>query len=202
MKEKEKNILVLFDFDGTITYKDSFLAFVKFTHGKARFYAGFFLLFPLLLLYKLRILPNYLAKELVLTLFYKNKSLSYLQEKGNAFAKEVLPRFIRPQALEKIKEYQKKGYTIYVVSASVKEWLQAWCDNQNLHLIATELAVKNNKITGKLATKNCFGLEKVNRIQASIPLSDYAHIIAFGDSKGDTEMLALAQESYFKPFRP
>ncbi len=200
MKEQEKT-LVLFDFDGTITNKDSFLAFIKFTHGKARFYAGFFLLFPFLLLYKIGVITNQKAKELVLSLFYKNKPISYLEERGNLFASQVLPACIRPKALEKIKEYQEKGYTIVVVSASIKEWLSAWCKTHNLQLISTELATKEGKITGKLSTPNCFGAEKVTRIRSEISLTNFSHIIAFGDSSGDKEMLALAQEAHFKPFR-
>lgn len=200
--ENSSNTLVLFDFDGTITFKDTFLEFIKFTQGKARFYAGFSILSPLLLLYKLGIIPNYKAKEIVITWFFKNKSHSYLQQQGKAFAQQRLPQLIRPFALEKINEYKAQHAQIVVVSASVKEWLSAWCESQNIALIATEIEITNNKITGKLATPNCYGAEKVNRIKAKLNLNHFTKIIAFGDSRGDKEMLALAHKSYFKPFRP
>ncbi len=199
--KKTNKTLVLFDFDGTITFKDTFLEFIKFTHGKARFYAGFSILFPFLLLYKLGIIPNYKAKEIVLSWYYKGKNIQYLQEKGKSFAEKKLPQLVRPLALEKIKEYQALHYEIVIVSASIKEWLEAWCQAHHIPLISTELETKNNNITGKLATANCFGAEKVRRIKQNYQLSDFDTIIAFGDSKGDKEMLEIANEAHFKPFR-
>lgn len=199
--EKTNKTLVLFDFDGTITFKDTFLEFIKFTHGKARFYAGFSILFPFLLLYKLGIISNYKAKEIVLSWYYKGKTLQYLQEKGKAFAEQKLPQLIRPLALKKIQEYKAQQFEIVIVSASIKEWLEAWCQIQQIPLISTELEVKNNKITGKLATANCFGAEKVRRVEQNYNISSFDRIIAFGDSKGDKEMLAISNEAHFKPFR-
>lgn len=199
--EKTNKTLVLFDFDGTITFKDTFLEFIKFTHGKARFYAGFSILFPFLLLYKLGIIPNYKAKEIVLSWYYKNKSILYLEEQGKAFAKEKLPQLIRPLALKKIQEYKNQNAEIVIVSASIKEWLSAWCQETQIPLICTELETKNSLITGKLETPNCYGSEKVRRIKKEYQLHDFENIIAFGDSKGDSEMLAIANEKHYKPFR-
>lgn len=199
--EKTNKTLVLFDFDGTITFKDTFLEFIKFTHGKARFYAGFSILFPFLLLYKLGIISNYKAKEMVLSWYYKGKTLQYLQEKGKAFAEQKLPQLIRPLALKKIQEYKAQQFEIVIVSASIKEWLNAWCQENQIYLICTELETKNSLITGKLDTPNCYGSEKVRRIKKEYQLHDFEKIIAFGDSKGDSEMLAIANEKHFKPFR-
>ncbi len=74
-------------------------------------------------------------------------------------------------------------------------------EENGLELIATKFEIENNKISGKLLTKNCYGQEKVNRIRKQYNLNDYNHIYAYGDSKGDKEMLELANFSFFKPFR-
>lgn len=42
---------------------------------------------------------------------------------------------------------------------------------------------------------------KVNRLKAIYPNRQDYHLTAFGDSRGDKEMLAFADESYYKPFR-
>jgi HAD superfamily phosphoserine phosphatase-like hydrolase len=88
-----------------------------------------------------------------------------------------------------------------VVSASVECWLGPWCDKNGLDLIGTQLEIKDNRVTGKLLSKNCYGKEKVNRIRERYDLNSFDFIYAYGDSRGDDEMLELAQEKYYKPFR-
>ena len=58
-----------------------------------------------------------------------------------------------------------------------------------------------NKITGNLISKNCYGPEKVTRILESYDLLKYDYIYAYGNSRGDYEMLELANEKFYKPFR-
>lgn len=68
-------------------------------------------------------------------------------------------------------------------------------------LIATKLEIRGSKLTGKFASQNCHCIEKVNRIKEIYDLDDYEYIYAYGDSSGDKELLALADESFYKPFR-
>ena len=57
------------------------------------------------------------------------------------------------------------------------------------------------RLTGRFLTKNCYGAEKVNRLREVLvaPREEY-YIVAFGDSRGDKELLAYADKGYFKPF--
>ena len=75
-----------------------------------------------------------------------------------------------------------------------------WCAKYNLDLIATRLEIQDGKLTGKFATKNCYGMEKVKRIKDAYDLGQYDFVYAYGDSRGDKEMLSIANESYFKHF--
>ena len=45
------------------------------------------------------------------------------------------------------------------------------------------------------------GAEKVNRIKEKYTLDEYEYIYAYGDSRGDKEMLTIAHEQHYKPFR-
>jgi HAD superfamily phosphoserine phosphatase-like hydrolase len=111
-----------------------------------------------------------------------------------------LNNIVKPKAIDKIKYYINQGHKVVIVTASIECWLRVWCDNNNLELIATKLEVKNKTITGKFETKNCYGPEKVNRINEVYNLSDYDYIYAYGDSRGDKEMLAIADKRYYKYF--
>ncbi len=195
-----KKRLVLFDFDGTITTKDTFIEFIRFYHGSARFAIGFALLSPVLVAYKLRLLANWKAKEKVLTWFFKGESMNSFTEKCEAFTTRTLPKLIRPKALNAIREMQH-DYEIVVVSASAENWVSPWCRANNLHVIGTTLEVVDNKLTGKIKGKNCFGIEKANRIKEKYDLVSYSEILAYGDSSGDKEMFELAHKHFYKPFR-
>lgn len=193
--------LALFDFDGTVTFKDTFLEFIKFAKGKKRFYAGFILLSPILIAMKAGLYPNWKAKERVLIHFFEGTPIKQFNSWGQEFARNIIPQMIRSQALIQLNKHQAQGDVVYIVSASPENWLIGWVKKHNLNLISTKLECVNSKITGRIDGKNCYGQEKVNRIKHDIELNKYDRIIAFGDSSGDKEMLAFADESYFKPFR-
>jgi phosphoserine phosphatase len=61
--------------------------------------------------------------------------------------------------------------------------------------------VKDGRLTGRFLTKNCYGQEKVNRIKELYPHREEYHLTAYGDSNGDRELLAFADEAHYKPFR-
>lgn len=196
-----KKRLVLFDFDGTITTKDTFLEFIKFYHGTFRFYAGFLMISPWMALMTLKLLPNYKAKEKALSWFFRNESENIFREKCARFCSTIVPTLVRPKALKEIREHQAGGAKVIVVSASAENWVRPWCEQHDIECLATKLEVINNKITGRISGFNCYGREKENRIRACYDLKDYGEIIAYGDSGGDLEMLALAQQQHYKPFR-
>ncbi len=195
-----KRNLALFDFDGTITHRDSFLDFIKYYKGKANFYQGFLKLLPTLIRYKLKIIPNWQAKETVLSYFFKNEPVEKFQQKCDAYGNTRIPAIVRPKALHKLKEHIAQGDEVYVVSASPENWLSAWCKHMGIKLLATCLETKDGKITGKMAGKNCYGPEKAKRIQAAIALKEYHQIYSYGDSPGDHDMLALAHFPHYRVF--
>lgn len=197
---KQQNI-AFFDFDGTITKDDSLLKFIRFVVGDFKFTLGLILLSPILLAYKLKLIPNYKAKQKMLSLFFKNIEQNDFYYIANRYSLEHIDRIVRPKARERLLWHKKQGHKIVIVTASIDCWIRPWCEKNNFELIATKLEIKNNKVTGNLLTKNCYGKEKVNRIKNLYNLNEYNDVFAYGDSKGDKEMLDLANISFFKPFR-
>lgn len=193
--------LVLFDFDGTITTTDTFVAFIRYNKGFLRFATGFLLLSPFIVAFKLKLYPNWKAKEVVLAYFFKGTSLTEFEKMCYAFYQNKLPSLIRPKALEEIANHKADGYEICIVSASPELWIKDWAKEQRINLIGTQLEVVNHKITGKITGKNCYGFEKECRVKSVYNLSNYHTIEAYGDSSGDKELLALAHLKHYKPFR-
>ncbi len=184
--------LALFDFDGTITTKDSMVDFITYAGGYKKFLLGFFLLSPILILYKLKLIPNWKAKEIVLSYFFKGWEIKYFENKAERYSRDELPKIVRKTALEKIDWHKAQGHKVAVVTASIEDWLKGWCEVYSLDLIATKLEVKNGRLTGRFSTKNCYGIEKVKRIKEKYNLEGFDQIFVYGDSSDDREMLALA----------
>lgn len=193
-------ILALFDFDGTITKKDSLIKFIRYAVGDLKAAWGMLLLSPILITYKLKIIPNYKAKQRVLSYFFKGLNEQTFQNIAKEYSLKHLDSILRPNALEKIAWHKEQGHKVVIVSASIECWLKPWCDRNGLDLIATKMEMKNGIVTGKFLTKNCHGIEKVNRVTASYNLNDYEYIYAYGDSGGDKELLNLANKRYFRFF--
>ncbi|MCD6116152.1 HAD-IB family hydrolase [bacterium] len=192
--------IAFFDFDGTVTGKDSFPDFIKYSVGKKNYYSGLILLTPVLAAYKLKIIPNFIAKEKLIAYFFKNWEIDYLQNIANQYSINEIDKIVNSRAIEKIKWHKQKNHKVVIVSASLECYLKAWCSKNDIDLISTMLEVKKNRITGKLAGKNCYGNEKLNRIKEKYNLSEYNSIYVYGDSKGDKQMLDIADKKYFRAF--
>ena len=83
-----------------------------------------------------------------------------------------------------------------IVSASIDNWVQPFFPH--VKVLGTQIEVKDGRLTGRFLTKNCYGQEKVNRILALYPDRNTYHLIAYGDSRGDKELLAFADEAYYQ----
>jgi len=195
-----KSTIVFCDFDGTITSKDSFGEFIKFYHSTWRYYFGLLLHMPILVLYKLGLYNNQKAKEKLICYFFKDENEIQFNYKSKKFALTKIHEFLLSDAMPKLNWYKSEGCEVVIVSASFINYLKPWCDKNGFDVIATQLEIINDKVSGKIKGKNCYGEEKVNRIKQNYNINEY-YIIAYGDTKGDMPMLSLANETYYKKFK-
>ncbi|HXB91984.1 MAG TPA: HAD-IB family hydrolase [Puia sp.] len=195
--------IAFFDFDGTITTKDTLLEFIKFSKGDFLFGLGFLLTSPWLVAFKLKLISNQRAKEKVLTFFFRNYILSRFSEDCDRFLADRLPQLIRPKALQEIAKLREKGAAVVIVSASPENWIKGWAEEMGAALIATRMETRQGggRLTGRIEGNNCHGKEKVRRIAELYTLADYDEIYTYGDSSGDKPMLQLGTVAFYKPFR-
>ena len=191
-------VIAVFDFDGTITKKDTFLEFIKFVKGKKSFYIGLLMYSPMLLAYKLRMYPNWKAKQKIFSYFFSRMDYRDFCKYGIDFSRKISD-FTNSKIINKIKWHREQGHTIYVISASIEEWVVPWClQNGITNVLSTKIKVdKNNLIIGTLKSKNCYGQEKVNRLLEMEPNRSSYFLYAYGDSDGDKEILAFANKGIF-----
>lgn len=193
--------LALFDFDGTLTRKDSLADFLLWLVGPWPVLRGAVVLAPTLLSHAAGRLDNQRAKERVLTHFIGGWTRDAVVRAGERYAVEQLPRILRPAALERLEWHRLQGHEVAVVTASPREWVEPWTAALGLTLLASELEYVADRATGRLAGANCHGDEKVRRIRGHYDPSAFERLHAYGDTGGDRPMLALADEAHWRPFR-
>jgi len=193
--------LVLFDFDGTLTSRDTMLAFALHCRGPYRFWVGMIWLLPLLVGLRLGLVPRTEAKRYFLRHFLGGMHRDELAHHAHTFADRI-DGFLRPEAREQLALHRESGDDVAVVSASLDLWLAPFMAAHGLRCLCTAAAFDpDGTFRGELAPPNCNGPEKALRVRANFDLSSYDHIVAYGDSSGDAELLALADEAVYRPFR-
>jgi len=193
--------LAIFDFDNTITCKDSLIDFIYYTVGPLRFFEGVLCLTPLLIFHKLGLIANDKIKETALSHFFKNWEQERFATSVSLYSQKYLPAIIRESALQKIHWHQNQGHKIVIVSASLENYLIGWCRHINAELLATGLEFKEGRFSGKLATPNCYGQEKIRRLQQHYDLKKFDYIYAYGDSQSDLVLKSIANEFHFRIFQ-
>lgn len=190
--------IVAFDFDGTLTTKDTLIAFIRYACGNGAFLLGFLLFSPLLVLMKLGLYPNYKAKQKVFAHFFEGMRQEDFDNLCQAFAASS-KHLLRPKGIEAVDQAISEGADVLIVSASIDNWVQPFFPS--VKVIGTQIEIIDGKLSGRFLTKNCYGQEKVNRILSLYPHCQDYHLAAYGDSRGDQELLAFADEAHYKPFR-
>ncbi len=196
-----KDTLIIFDFDGTITKNDTMLHITRWHFGMINFLFGMIKIMPKILLYKVGIISNLEAKEAFLKYFYGGMNYDKFVSLCHNYSLLIINTIVKKSAKEKIEFHRLKGDKMIIITASILEWIEPWAlKNGFSKVLSSRIEVIDNKLTGKIAGKNCYGAEKVRRfIEEYGPFENY-HTICFGDSKGDIELLKNSSQSYYKKY--
>lgn len=194
-------VIVAFDFDGTLTIRDSFTEFLRWRAGPGAWALGLVKLAPALAAYA-KDRDRGRIKAASVKEFLLGVSRQTLEVEAAAFAEEIWPRFMRPDALEVWKDWGRRGAHRVIVTASPTTTVAPFARKLSAEaLLGTEFVFDaDDRINGDFAGPNCRGQEKVRRLKAAYG-EDMTLTAAYGDTSGDTEMLAMAQQPGFRVFR-
>ena len=191
--------LYLFDFDGTLTYKDTMFLFLKF-YNPQKFYYQFALHIPLFILLKLKLADAEKVKKSLISSVLKGEKQSRREQKSQEFFDKFNTKIIRENALDFIKNIDRNQTESYIVTASLDIWVKPFAEMLQMKLLATTAEFEDGIFTGNFTGKNCNGAEKRCRIEEEFAGRKFDKTIAFGDTSGDREMMAWADESEFRFF--
>jgi HAD superfamily hydrolase (TIGR01490 family) len=201
MSSTEKRIVAFFDFDGTLTRRDSLLPFLWRISGPWAFILNGTVLLPTLLRYTLGALKNGPAKERVLGQFLAGKPVEEIHAMAESFAAERVPSLLDPEATSRFRWHQEQGHTTVLITASPELYVRPWAETEGFDdVIGTRLETEDGTFTGRFATPNCYGPEKTRRLEAEAPNLSGATMYAYGNSRGDRELLEMADHGFYQSF--
>lgn len=197
---ENKKTLALFDFDKTITDRDTFLPFLLFSFGCFRTALVLSFLFPQALICLAGFMSRKRFKEMVFKLTIKGWTKEKFRAVARDFYNHKVKSYLRKSALDEIKMHLANGADVSLVSASPEDWLWPFTEEFGINLIGTRLEIKDGCYTGNIVGNNCRKAEKVNRVKEVYNLENYSDIYAYGDSRGDKEMLEMSNHPHFRTF--
>jgi phosphatidylglycerophosphatase C len=194
--------VAVFDFDGTITRRDSTTAFCLAATPAWRLVPKVALRLPQLAGYRLGLVARTQIKESLMTALFRGVEEGELRRRAATWAIRELPGLVRPAALDRLRWHMSRGHRVVLASAALEVFLAPWARAVGIRdVLATRLEVIDGRLTGRLEGANVYGAEKVERLRALLGDLDAFELFAYGDSRGDRELLAVAQHAVYRPFR-
>ena len=185
------------DFDGTLTTRDSMMSIIIYQRGRLGLALALLRVLPWLILMFMGRYSNQRTKERLLHHCFGQMT----EGEFNAFCQSFADshrHILRKDLYDRLMEAKKNGDEVVVVTASPENWVSRLVPE--FKVLGTRMEF-NPRFTGRFLTPNCYGQEKVNRILQAYPElktdRNIYHITAYGDSRGDKEMLAFADEPHY-----
>ena len=94
--------IALFDFDGTLTTHETMPDFVRRSVSPRRLGFGQLALAPLIIGYRLGLVSGLRVRKAIVHVGYRGVRAAVLEEHGQAFARDYLPRALRPEAMKRL----------------------------------------------------------------------------------------------------
>ncbi|UDF02489.1 HAD-IB family hydrolase [Asticcacaulis sp. AND118] len=188
-----------FDFDGTLTYKDSFTAFLAWECGHLRLGAAF-VRHPYMLMDYLRTRDRGALKSHLLFNLLGPVTRDHLQTRFGAFAEATGDRLFRPDAMQTWREVGQDALRV-IVTASPEMLVGQFGEKLGAErTLGTRLGFDaDDRLTPHLDGFNCRGEEKMRRLRQVY--GDALDLeAAYGDTSGDLEMLKAARQGHYRRF--
>lgn len=189
--------LAVFDFDGTLTRRDTFMLFARFVRGGSGVRRAMTGVLPDIISWRLGLKESGAVKEKLFGKLYAGMPLSAFEAYCDAFS-DVLDRNLRRVGMEAYQEARRRGDETVICSASVEQWIIPWARKQGFDkVVGTRPEVDDRGfLTGRFVTQECKGAEKVSRLMEEYPDRSEYHVSAYGDGVDDREMLDYSDEPH------
>ena len=197
-------VIAAFDFDGTLTKRDTLLPYLARGLGWFRLLLALLICSPWLAGFALRLIPNDVAKKKLMLFTLKGKSVAEMDDWTNRWLAQDFSGQLQDWSMARLAEHKQAGHYCVMVSASPDIYLKRVAQKLGFDaLLCTEMAVMDGRLTGDMKTPNCHGKQKVLRLKAWMAErfgadSGAEVVYAYGDTSGDKPMLRLAEHAFYR----
>ena len=191
--------IAAFDFDGTISRRDSLGPFLQLVCGRGAFYRAMATRAPVLAGVTVGIGDRDAEKERLVGRLLAGRAAADVREAGDRYAHRLHSGdALRPEMLERVAWHREHGHEVVIVSASLDVYLHPLAPRLGIdHVLCTELGVgPDGRLDGTLVGGNVRGPEKLQRLQTWLGPDADIELWAYGDSAGDRELLAAADHPH------
>ena len=189
--------IAAFDFDGTLTRRDTLAPFLIYACGRRAFARAASRAMTAGARTRLGAGAadthhRDAAKSVLLADLLGGRDRAWLSDSGANYARR-LSNQVRPEMAAQVAWHRSEGHELVMVSASLCAYLDPFGrEHQFDHVIAVSMqSDPSGRLTGLLDGPNVRGPEKAVRFGEWLG-GDSAEIWAYGNSSGDAELLALA----------
>jgi phosphatidylglycerophosphatase C len=193
--------IAAFDFDGTLTNRHTLWRYVRFVAGARRFAATAVELFPDLarvVVGKAEVMD---VRDRLFMRIFAGMDSQFEASLARLFARDHVAGWLRPEARARLAWHQEQGHTTAIVSNSAESYLVHVARALGIDfVVGTRLEVQAGRLTGRVMGKSCVGAEKVARLGTHVANLHTTRLFAYGDSSGDSELLAIADRPYYRSF--
>jgi phosphatidylglycerophosphatase C len=194
--------LAVFDFDGTLTRRDSLIGFLRRLRGTSALAQTLLLSTRPIVRAARNDTERDAAKAAVVGRLLRGQTTDHVAAVGSAYAQHLAEHALRADARERIESHRSRGHRLAIVSASLEPYLAPLAAILGIdHLACTRVEERGGVLTGRLLGANCRRAEKAARLREILDPREY-EVWAYGDSRGDLELLALADHPVWIGGRP
>jgi phosphatidylglycerophosphatase C len=192
--------VVAFDFDETLTVRDSVVPFLRRVAGTRRLMAG-------LLLRSHRLLPALMRgdrdalRTVATDVVFRSVDAETVEQHAVTFAETIIAGGLRHDTVGRLRWHLDQGHHVVIVSASYEHYVRVVAQHLGIHgVAATRLELgPGGRYTGRLQGANCRAEQKVVRLDAWLAERGLHRrqvtLWAYGDSSGDRQLLAVADHA-------
>ncbi|MFO0810228.1 MAG: HAD-IB family hydrolase [Gemmataceae bacterium] len=190
--------LAVFDLDGTLLTRDSFLPFLL-GYGLRRRRLRALAVTPFYLaLYASRLMSDRSAKQGLLVAYFRGESADAIADHADRFCETWVAKRLRAEVIERLRYHQSAGHRVVLLSASPDIYVSAIGKALGIgEVIATRVTFDGDTCVGRIDGANCKGAAKIAAVQELLKAErPPGGSSAYGDSRHDVPLLKWVQHGF------
>jgi phosphatidylglycerophosphatase C len=200
---QEPRQIAAFDFDGTLSRRDTLVPFLAQASGRSRFVGAVSRLGISGARRNVDLRDRDGLKEALLADLFTGREEEELRHLGARYARDLLSDQLRPDVLTRLEDHRRAGHELLFVSASLVYYLDPLAELLGVNaVLAVEPEVRDGRLTGALARPNVRAEQKALRLREWMGEPEHGplegvELWGYGNSSGDHALLAMSDHAFW-----